>query len=714
MRVRQALFLMPIIIGAFFLLSFLVARENFDRKVNQLILSSIGDAEKLNPVLSTDSASSDINSLVFNGLVKYNENQELAPDLAERWEVEQTSTIYLQASSGLTSDEASRNLRRALGPEGMERLKIEAIAPQGNEALKIHLKTAGRAFEEETLRLLPQKALEPIVTLFVYLDTKRKFPDGEEVGANSFLKRYLKALGLRPELKERSLEQFIENSSLLALKLRGEDGPFMGLLEGLLRGGRPSGKEKAPEVLGRVVKVERAHVDNEPVITFYLRKGVRWHDGEPFTARDVAFTYEKIMDERTNTVRRPLFELVKRLEVLDAHTVRVIYKKPFSPALEAWGMGIIPEHLFRGHDINTSPLNRRPIGTGPFIFKEWVSDERITLVANPDYFEGRPHLDQISYRIIPEPPLKELEFFTGGVDLDNPQPYQYKRYSSDPRFRLYSRLSNGYTYIGWNQKVDLFKDVRVRRALTHAIDRKRIVKFLLYDLGVIATGPFPPQMWYSNPEVKPLEYDPEKARELLREAGWRDTDGDGILDKDGRPFKFSLITNNGNKVRENVAVLVQRQLRELGIQVDVELYEWSVFIRDKINARNYEATVLGWSLGFDPDIYEIWHSSQIEKGFNFTAYSNPEVDRLIEEGRTEFDREKRRKIYWKIHELINRDQPYIFLFVGEGTLALHRGEFKIKRSVNGRTVVEDIEMTEVGLTYFLNFWFRVRGHTLTT
>lgn len=714
MRVRQILFLMPIIIGAFFLLSFLVARENFDRKRNQLILSSIGDAEKLNPILSTDSASSDINSLVFNGLVKYNEKQELAPELAERWEIEQWSTIYLRASSGLTSKEASQKLKRALGPEGMKRLKIEAIEPEGGGELKIHLRTAGRAFEEELLKLLPRESLEPIATLFVYLDTKRKFPDGEEAGASSLLKRYLKALELRPELKERSLEQFIENSSLLALKVRGDERPFRGLLEGLLQGGSPSGKEKVPEPLGRVVKVERAYVDNEPAITFYLRKGVRWHDGEPFTARDVVFTYEKIMDERTNTVRRPLFELVKRLEVLDPHTVRAVYKKPFAPALEAWGMGIIPEHLFRGHDINTSPLNRRPVGTGPFMFKEWVSDERITLVANPDYFEGRPHLDQISYRIIPEPPLKELEFFTGGVDLDSPQPHQHKRYASDPRFRLYRRLSNGYTYIGWNQKVDLFKDVRVRRALTHAIDRERIVKFLLYDLGVIATGPFPPQMWYSNPEVKPLEYDPEKARALLREAGWRDTDGDGILDKDGRPFRFSLITNNGNKVRENVAVLVQRQLRELGIQVDVELYEWSVFIREKINARNYEATVLGWALGFDPDIYEIWHSSQIEKGFNFTAYHNPEVDRLIEAGRTEFDREKRRKIYWKIHELINRDQPYTFLFVGEVTPALRRGEFKIKRSIDGRTVVEDIEMTEVGLTYFLNFWFRVRGHALST
>jgi len=152
---------------------------------------------------------------------------------------------------------------------------------------------------------------------------------------------------------------------------------------------------------------------------------------------------------------------------------------------------------------------------------------------------------------------------------------------------------------------------------------------------------------------------------------------------------------------------VQRQLDQIGIKVEIELYEWSVFIRDRINARNFDATVLGWSLGLDPDVYEIWHSSQSEKGFNFVGYKNPEVDRLLDLGRSEYDRDTRKRIYNRIQELIYKDQPYTFLYVPESIPALHRGEFRIlRRDSSGRLQEEEIRMTKVGLTYYLNQWFR--------
>ena len=251
-------------------------------------------------------------------------------------------------------------------------------------------------------------------------------------------------------------------------------------------------------------------------------------------------------------------------------------------------------------------------------------------------------------------------------------------------------------------------------ALTHAINRDVIIKYILYDLGVIATGPFPPQMWYANNDIKPLAYDPALSKRLLAEAGWKDTDGDGILEKDGRRFQFRLITNHGNNVRQNVAVLVQRQLREVGIEVEILMYEWSVFISRKINPRDFEACVLGWSLSLDPDIYEIWHSSQVKKGFNFVGYVNPKVDRLIEEGRTEYDRATRVRIYREIHRLINEDQPYTFLFVGEGTPALHKGAFKLMETTpGGREVLKPITMPKGGLFYHLIEWIRVSGPTLS-
>jgi len=444
---------------------------------------------------------------------------------------------------------------------------------------------------------------------------------------------------------------------------------------------------------------------SEPVITFYLRKGVLWHDGKEFTAEDVRFTYDKIMDEKTNTVRRSDFELVKKAEILDPYTFRVTYKQPFSPGLATWGMGIIPKHLLENVDINTAPFNRRPIGTGPFRFVDWVSDEKIAVEANPRYFEGKPGLNGVVYRIIPEAALNEMEILTRGVDYSSIFPYEYRRMTRVPFLKVYSQPSLGYTYIGYNLTNPLFQERRVRRALTYAINRREIVQYVLYGLGEVATGPFPNQMWYWNPNVKPIPYNPEKARELLAEAGWKNKNSDGILVKDGKPFKFTLITNSGNDTRRDVGVLVQRQLHEIGIDVTLELYEWSVFLKDFINAKHFDACILGWSLSVDPDAYEIWHSSQIEKGFNFVSYRNPEVDRLWEEGRREYDIEKRKKIYWKIHELIAEDQPYTFLFVPLAISALQNKFVLREKDAAGKKTFHEIKMEKAGLLYDLVKWY---------
>lgn len=456
-------------------------------------------------------------------------------------------------------------------------------------------------------------------------------------------------------------------------------------------------------------KVQNGH---EPVITFYIRKGVFWHDGKEFTAEDVKFTYEKIMDEKTNTVRRSSFELVKKAEVLDPYTFRVTYRQPFSPGLETWSIGIIPKHLLEKEDINTTPFNRNPIGTGPFRFVEWVTDEKIVLEANPKYFEKRPHLDRIIYRIIPETPLNEMEVLTGGVDHSGLFPYEYQRMSQLPFLTTYSQPSLGYTYLGYNLKKDLFQDKQIRLALTYAINREEIVQYVLYGLGQVATGPFPNHLWYSNPHVKPIPYDPKKAQQLLSEAGWNEKDRNGILQKDGKPFRFTLITNSGNDIRKDVGVLIQRQLREIGIDVIFELYEWSVFLKNFINTKHFDACILGWGLSVDPDAYEIWHSSQIEKGFNFISYQNPEVDRLLEMGRKEYDLEKRKKVYWRIHELLAEDQPYTFLYVPLGISALRKKFLLVKEDSTGQMITQPIKLEKAGLMYDLIKWTVPRGIVL--
>jgi peptide/nickel transport system substrate-binding protein len=403
-------------------------------------------------------------------------------------------------------------------------------------------------------------------------------------------------------------------------------------------------------------------------ITFHLRPNVRWHDGQPLTADDVHFTYQKLVDPSVHTPFSSNYEMIEAVEVLDPLTVRVRYREPFAPALESWMIGIIPKHLLEGRDVNTSPLVRTPVGHGRYRFVRWKTGELIELAANPDYFEHRPHIDRYLYRVIPDQATLFLELLTLGVDTTGLTPLQYRRQTERAAFERHYRKfrypSFGYTYIGYHLKDPRFADVRVRRAINKAVDKQAIVDGVLYGLGAPATGPYPEASWAYNPDVPVEPYAPEEAKRLLGEAGWVDHDGDGVLDRDGQPFEFTLMTNQGNDVRRQVAEIVQEQLKRVGIRVKIRIVEWAVFIHEFIDKRRYEAVLLGWSLGRDPDVYDIFHSSKTRPGeYNFVDYANVEVDRLLEQGRRVFDRAKRQRIYREFHRLLYEDQPYTFLYV---------------------------------------------------
>lgn len=416
--------------------------------------------------------------------------------------------------------------------------------------------------------------------------------------------------------------------------------------------------------------------DGGLVIIFHLRKGVRWHDGEPFTARDVEFTYLKLIDPNVRTPYSGDFERVKSLEVLDEHTVKVTYKEPFSPGLSSWGMGIMPRHLLENEDLSSTKYARNPVGTGPYRFKEWKTGEKIVLVSNPDYYEGRPFINRYIYRIIPDQATTFLELQTQGVDQIGLTPLQYSRQTDTPFFKKYYRKykypSFGYTYMGLNLRDAKFSDARVRLALDHAIDKDEIITGVLLGLGRVSTGPFPPESWACNKDIKPVVYDPAKAKELLKEAGWEDRDGDGILDKDGQKFRFTIMTNQGNDPRKTASEIIQRRLRDVGIEAEVRIIEWATFLSEFIDKGKFEAVIMGWSLSRDPDCYDIWHSSKTRPGeFNFVGYSNGEVDKLLLDGRREYDQGKRREIYNRINKLIFDDHPYIFLFVPDALPIVH-------------------------------------------
>ena len=415
---------------------------------------------------------------------------------------------------------------------------------------------------------------------------------------------------------------------------------------------------------------------NGLVITFKLRQGVKWHDGHPFTAADVLYTYQVTIDPQTPTAYAGDFLKVKKAEVLDDYTFRVSYATPFAPALISWGSSILPRHLLSGTDITHSPLSRHPIGTGPYMFKEWVAGQKIVLVANPDYFEGKPYIGGYITRIIPDMATMFLEVRAQGIDYSNLSPLQYTRQTDNNLFKnnfnKYSYLAFAYTYLGYNLKNPLFTDKRVRQAISYAINKDEIISGVLLGLGKPATGPYKPGSWAYNGNVKTYEYNPQKARELLAAAGWLNTNNDGILEKDGKPFVFELITNQGNETRQKCAEIIQRQLAEVGIKVKIRVLEWAAFVNDFITKRRFDTVILGWTIGLDPDVYDVWHSSKTApEELNFMSFNNKEADDLLEKGRSTFNQKERKKYYDRFQEILADEQPYTFLYVPDELIIIN-------------------------------------------
>lgn len=416
--------------------------------------------------------------------------------------------------------------------------------------------------------------------------------------------------------------------------------------------------------------------DDHLTYTFYIKKGIKWEDGVPFTAGDVLFSYERIMDPKVDAAhQRSYYQDIEKVEVLDDHTVRFKYKIPYFRALEVCGgMDIVPAHLFKdGEDFNQNPISRKPVGTGPYKLESWETGKQIVLVRNENYWGEKPGLKKLLFRIITNETVALQVLKQGDLDELTLRPIQWMRQTGTPRFeKEYQKLSYynpRFTYIGWNMRRPPFDDKRVRRAMTMLIDRELILQKILYNLGVVVDSPFYINSPEYNKDLKPYPYDPKAALELLKSAGW---EGDGQLKKDGKPFEFEFTISSGVKTYEQIAVILQENLKEVGITMNIRKLEWAVFLQ-KIEVGNFDACSLGWALGWESDPYQIWHSSQaVEKGSNFIGFKNEEADKLIEEARREFDSKKRIKLYHRLQEIIHDEQPYTFLFTGKALVAVSR------------------------------------------
>ncbi|MCX5715677.1 MAG: peptide-binding protein [Candidatus Omnitrophica bacterium] len=408
--------------------------------------------------------------------------------------------------------------------------------------------------------------------------------------------------------------------------------------------------------------------DDGLTITFYLRQNVRWHDGKLFTADDVKFTYEKLIDPDIKTLYSGAFGKIAELKTPDRFTVQVVYKEPFSPGLADWAVKIMPKHILENQDLNAAEFSKNPVGTGPYKFKSWKPGERIDLEFNPDYFEGRPSIDRVVYKIMPDQAAMLTELKSQTIDMMQLTPGQYKQETDDDAFKTsfnkFRYPSLRYTFIAYNLQDPRFKERSIRRAVNSALDQNAIVRDVLMGCGRVCTAPFPPDGWAYNKEIAPMKCDKRWAKMLLEQAGWRDTDKDGLINKNGKPFEFTLLFNEGIEEHKAVADIFQKKLSELGIRVNIKALSASDLQEKVLNKKEFEAAILERSFPKDPEGYA--------DGLGFITYKSEMIKNLLEKARRSFDQESRASFYKEIHRIIDAEQPRLFLYTPDQLRAVHK------------------------------------------
>jgi peptide/nickel transport system substrate-binding protein len=407
--------------------------------------------------------------------------------------------------------------------------------------------------------------------------------------------------------------------------------------------------------------------------TFHLRHGVKWHDGQSFTADDVKFTYDKLMDPKVDAApNRSYFTTVKSCEVIDPYTVRFTASERYFKTLEAIGtiMVICPRHAFDhgDPDFNNNDFNRHPIGTGPYKFIRWDTGSQIVVERFDDYWGPKPNLKRLVFQIINEPYVAAQLVKKGQIDVfDGVSPILWERdlegTKSMNHLHQYVYAYPAFSFIGFNLRQDIFKDVRVRHAVDLLIPRDKIIKQIA--LGKYATktsGYDPPASRNYNQAVLPTPYDPAQAQQLLTDAGWKNDHGDGILYKDGKPLSFTLLYGSGGTNAEKEGELMQESLKRAGIDMQLSRLQFAQLV-DKVNDWKYDAVMMGYTQDINGDPWQLWNSADadVKKSSNFVGYKNAQVDDLMKQGRLEYDDDKRAAIYRQVHQIIHDDYPMCFL-----------------------------------------------------
>jgi peptide/nickel transport system substrate-binding protein len=432
--------------------------------------------------------------------------------------------------------------------------------------------------------------------------------------------------------------------------------------------------------------------------TFKLRSGVKFSDGQPMTAEDVAFTYNAIKDKGYTGPRSGEFAALDRVEVVDPTTVKFILKEPFAPFLANLTYGILPKHLYGDKpvaEMKDNPANRKPVGTGPWKLGEWVPGQYLTLVRNENFYGDGPYIPEMVLKFVQDGNVAVAKLEAGEFDIGAIPPTSVKRFQEklSDQFNFYPYQGLGFEYLAFNLTRPGLGDKAVRQAIAYALDRQKIVSDILEGQGVVLNAPVPPASWaYADAPLR-FTYDPTQATKVLEGAGYK-KGADGIYAKDGQRLSYKITTNTGSPVRESECLFIQKALKEIGIEINLDLVELSVFQGKAMPTGSFDMVLNRLNLNsVDPDPYTYFHSSQGKKnakgtfvGLNISQYSNPEIDKLLEDGRKTTDLAQRKAIYAKYQQVIAEDIPWLVLFNYKSTYAIKKNVQGVVMSPTGPTM----------------------------
>lgn len=386
----------------------------------------------------------------------------------------------------------------------------------------------------------------------------------------------------------------------------------------------------------------------------------KFSDGKPVTAGDIIFTLEKILDEESMQFAAS-FEGLDRAQTkaVDDRTARVVFREPRVTQLITFNIGVLPRHVYEQGDFRK---NRAVVGNGPYVLERRETGKTIALKRNEQYWRERPPIDSVLFRVIADDNVAWNALKRGDVHVTrvNNDTWAREKDATKDRIEFHNAYMLSYNCVPWNLRDPLFQDASMRRALAMAFDRQSVIDRLYHGEARALSGPFLPDSWAYNAEVHPIEFNPQGATALLSASGWKDTDQDSVLDRDGKPLAFTMLIVSGSKTSADQAQIYQDALRRLGVQMTISTLDGSAFF-DRILKGNYQTAMMSWSNDPDPDPYSLFHSTQTPPaGLNIVHYSNAEADRLLERGRTMFDRARRTDVYHQLHDVIAADQPYLF------------------------------------------------------